>query len=73
LNGYFVALELKSKLGKASEIQKFKLEKISKSGGVSILCYPDNWGIVYDFLKRIATVPVPIRFTAPVGLSRLGQ
>lgn len=73
LNGYFVALELKSELGEASELQKYKLNEVGKSGGVAILCYPDNWEIVYDFLKRIATLPVPIRFTAPVGLSRLGQ
>lgn len=55
VQGKFVALELK-KDSKANidELQKYKLEQISKAGGLSAIVYPENWEKVYSILTHIA-------------------
>lgn len=43
VNGYFVGIELKAETGKPSELQKWNIEQIRKSGGVAIVLYPDDF------------------------------
>lgn len=43
INGKFVALELKSETGKLSELQKYNLEKIQKSGGIGLCVRPSDF------------------------------
>lgn len=43
IHGRFVALELKSSGGKPTQLQDYKLASIEKSGGATIVAYPENW------------------------------
>ena len=49
-NGYFLGVELKAGNGKASELQKYNINKIRNSGGIGIVLYPDFFD---DFKKMI--------------------
>jgi DNA polymerase-1 len=50
----FVALELKSVRGKASALQKYKLESVRKSGGLAFEVYPKTWAEVFTALNILA-------------------
>lgn len=54
INGKFVALELKSEKGKASELQNHKLRVISKAGGLSLLVYPEYLPHMKHELNRLS-------------------
>jgi hypothetical protein len=54
VNGMFVALELKSKQGRASKIQEFNLNKINNAKGLGLVVYPDNWSKVFLALKALS-------------------
>lgn len=43
VNGYFVAIEVKSEKGKPSELQLWNIQKIKESGGVAMVLYPKDW------------------------------
>lgn len=43
VNGYFVAIEVKSARGKPSELQVWNRDKIRSCGGISIILYPDRF------------------------------
>lgn len=47
-NGLFIGLELKIPSGKLSELQKFNLDRIEKSGGLSFVAMPDTWEEILD-------------------------
>ena len=51
VRGRFVALELKSAEGALRPLQSYVLEKIKKSGGVSLVASPDNWDEVKEILS----------------------
>ena len=53
VNGVFVAIELKSKDGKLSALQKHKIEKIRQAHGVGICLYPDELEAVMDYLNTL--------------------
>lgn len=53
-NGLFIALELKSATGKASELQKYNLKNVDKCGGLGLLVNPGNWEQVKILLKLIS-------------------
>lgn len=38
-NGFFIAIEFKLEYNKPTELQKFKLDFIKKSGGKSFVCF----------------------------------
>lgn len=42
-NGYFLGVELKAENGKPSELQKYQIEKIKKSGGIGLILYPKDF------------------------------
>lgn len=50
VNGYFIGIEVKAEKGKPSELQYYHQEQIRKSGGISIILYPDQFE---DFKKLI--------------------
>lgn len=45
VNGYFVAIEVKAENGKPSELQKWNVQEIQKSGGFAIILRPSNFGM----------------------------
>ena len=51
--GKFIALEIKSKTGVASEIQEFQMNKIRSSGGVAMVLRPQNFE---EFKKLIESM-----------------
>lgn len=56
-NGYFLGIEIKAKNGRLSEIQKYEIEKIRKSGGISFALYPkdfDDFKFLIEELKKDA-------------------
>ena len=54
INGKFVALELKTSVGKPSKVQLLKLQKIRRAGGLAYLVTPDNFvTVMYDIQLKI--------------------
>ena len=49
INGYFVAIEVKATNGKPTELQKWNIKEIRKSGGISVIVYPEQ----FDDLKLL--------------------
>lgn len=43
VNGHFVAIEVKAENGKPTELQKWNVEQIKKSGGIALILYPADW------------------------------
>jgi Holliday junction resolvase len=43
VNGRFVAIEVKAENGKPTELQKWNVEQIKKSGGIALILYPADW------------------------------
>ena len=43
INGYFVAVEVKAKNGKPSELQKYHVAKINDAGGYAVILYPNQY------------------------------
>jgi hypothetical protein len=55
IDGHFVAIELKrAGTEEPDPLQEWNLESISESGGIAIVCYPENWPVVFEFLKKLA-------------------
>lgn len=53
INGIFIALELKTNEGKASQLQELNLLKILKAGGVALEVSPNNWALTYAYLLSL--------------------
>ena len=54
LNGWFVALELKSENGKPRPLQQYHLDEVEKAGGISIYANEENWEDVKILLTEIS-------------------
>lgn len=54
VNGMFVAIELKVGNNKVSDIQAYKLAKISSANGMAFVMYPENFQEIYDKLLKIS-------------------
>lgn len=56
VNGYFVAIELKGSDGKPTELQKYHIREINKSGGIGVILYPEQFErfklLILDLLRR---------------------
>ena len=50
INGFFVALELKSDGKLPTPLQDFILTRITKAGGVALAVRPDNWNRITPLL-----------------------
>ena len=55
VNSMFVALELKSDIGKLDKLQAHNIEKIDKARGIALVARPNNWRATYALLMEIAT------------------
>ena len=53
INGFFVSVELKSKTGTPTDLQKLNTERINTSGGIGIILYPDDFE---EFKQLISTL-----------------
>ena len=53
VNSVFVALELKTDDGELSTLQKVKLAKIKKNGGIALAVTPANFHSVYALLLTL--------------------
>ena len=54
VNGYFVALEFKKDQNESpSPLQLYKHKEIKKAKGFCFVVHPDNWGYVYNILKKL--------------------
>ena len=62
VNGIFVAIELKSDSGKASELQKYNIKLINKSNGLGIILYPTG----FESFKKIIEEVVNCNAHTPV-------
>ena len=52
-NGIFIGIELKSTNGKATELQKYNIKQINKSGGIGIILFPEGFA---EFKKLMGEV-----------------
>ena len=43
VNGKFLAIEVKAEHGRVSELQKYQIEQIKKSGGQALIVYPKDF------------------------------
>jgi len=53
INGVFIALELKTDIGKTSAIQDVNLAKILKNGGIALQVSPATYPAIFSLLVRI--------------------
>ena len=53
INGYFVAIDVKAKNGKPSELQKYHVQKIIDAGGLAIILYPQDWELFVRLVKYL--------------------
>jgi hypothetical protein len=57
LNGYFIALELKSSLtADISALQSHNLKEITRAGGISLVCCPETWFNDRETLKQLTNI-----------------
>jgi len=59
VNGYFVAVELKTDKGRVSELQQYNIDRIRESGGVAIVLRPDGFEDFKKFIKEVKRCPKP--------------
>ena len=50
IGGVFVAIEVKGKGGRASDLQRYTIEQIKESGGLAMILYPEQWD---EFVKMV--------------------
>jgi hypothetical protein len=56
LRGKFIAMEIKASEGsKPRKLQVWKLEKIKKAQGISLVVYPENWEDTKTFLLELCS------------------
>ena len=53
VNGRFVAIEVKAKNGKPTELQRWNIEQIQNSGGIALILYPADWERFVDLVNRL--------------------
>lgn len=55
-NGYFIGIECKAGTNKPTALQEQNLERIQKSGGISMVINEDNVGYVALTLEKLKSV-----------------
>lgn len=53
VNGIFISLELKSKNGRPSELQKKNTKMVNESKGIGIILYPDGFKDFQNIIKGV--------------------
>lgn len=74
VNGIFVAIELKSDSGKASELQKYNIKLINKSNGLGIILYPTGFESFKKIIEEVVncnahTLALNALKSAPINTS----
>ena len=59
INGYFIAVELKTDTGRVSKLQEYNLEEIRKAGGIAIVLRPKQFNSFKQFIKEVKNWPKP--------------
>jgi hypothetical protein len=55
INGYFVALELKSSIkAKPTKLQAWMIEGILRANGAAYVINPENWPAIFNYLKSVS-------------------
>lgn len=57
VNGFFVAVELKTEIGRTSKLQDYNIERIRGSGGVAIVLRPSGFEEFKTFVKGVKRCP----------------
>lgn len=65
INGYFLAIEVKSENGHPSELQIEKIQKIRKSGGQAFVLYPSGF---FQFQKIVKDMKNDLFYDIPIIL-----
>ena len=53
INGFFFALELKSKNMRPTKLQEYNLNLIAMAYGLAVVAYPENWELVKQKIKEL--------------------
>lgn len=53
INGYFVAIEVKAKNGKPSELQKYNVRKINETHGIAVILYPQDFELFKNLVNYL--------------------
>ena len=56
--GHFVALELKTDIGRIDKLQVYTLEAINNAKGYALVVAPSNWQKTYEFLQELSTTKI---------------
>lgn len=59
INGYFIAIELKTETGRVSKLQEYNIDRIRESGGVAIVLRPDKFEEFKSWIKEVKRCPTP--------------
>ncbi|ETK27392.1 VRR-NUC domain-containing protein [Paenibacillus larvae subsp. larvae DSM 25719] len=51
--GHFIAIELKSETGRTSKLQDYNLNRISESGGMTIVLRPSEFEAFKRFIREV--------------------
>lgn len=53
VNGFFISVEVKSSVGKASELQKMNTSRINRSNGIGIILFPNGFDDFKQLIKGV--------------------
>lgn len=59
VNGYFIAIELKTETGRVSKLQEYNLEEIRRAGGAAMVLRPAGFENFKRFIREVMTWPKP--------------
>jgi hypothetical protein len=57
INGFFIAVELKSDTGKPSELQEKNITMINQSNGIGVILYPKGFNEFKKLIKEVLFWP----------------
>lgn len=57
VNGYFVAVELKTEKGLTAKLQDYNLDLIRKSGGAAMVLRPNQFEAFKSYIKEVMKCP----------------
>lgn len=59
LNGYYMAVELKSETGRPSKLQEYNIEEIRRAGGYAIILRPSGYEKFKRLIEEVKRCPRP--------------
>ena len=61
VNGIFIAAELKSSVGKPTDLQRKNIEMINRGGGIGLVVYPEGFEQFKEIIKEVINCDLAIR------------